>query len=99
MNTVSSNMPNTRPYSAQGDRDKSHDIKEFGGALAIKGSWMLTCWGGTLLLRLMRVKRCLQRDTDGLAKVGYAEDNEYHPLPPVEVPIHLEHVATFRTDH
>ena len=46
----------------------------------------------------MRVKRRLQRDTDGLAKVGYAEDNEYHPLPPVEVPIHLKHVATFRTD-
>ena len=90
-------MPNTRPYSAQGDRDKSHDIKEFGGALAIKGSWMLTCWGGTLLLRLMRVKWGLQGDTDGLAKVGDAEDDEYHPLPPVEVPEHLKHVAGFRT--
>ena len=59
---------------------------------------MLTCWGGTLLLCLMRVKRRLQRDTDGLAKVGDAEDDEYHPLPPVEVSIHLKHVTAFRTD-
>ena len=91
-------MPNTRPYSAQGDRDKSHDIKEFGGALAIRGSWVLTCWGGTLLLRLMRVKWRLQGDTDGLAKVGDAEDDEYHPLPPVEVPEHLKHDAALRRD-
>ena len=36
-------MPNTRPYSAQGDRDKSHDIKELGGALALKGSCAQMC--------------------------------------------------------
>ena len=46
----------------------------------------------------MRVKWRLQGDTDGLAKVGDAEDDEYHPLPPVEVPEHLKHVAAFRTD-
>ena len=59
---------------------------------------MLTCRGGTLLLCLMRVKRRLQRDTDGLAKVGDAEDDEYHPLPLIEVLKHLKHIATFRTD-
>ena len=69
----------------------------FGGALAFKGSCVLTCCGGTLLLCLMRVKWRLQGDTDGLAKVGDAEDDEYHPLPPVEVPEHLKHVAAFRT--
>ena len=61
---------------------------------------MLTCCGGTLLLRLVRVKRRLKRHANGLAKVGDAEDDEYHPLPPVEVPEHLKHVASFskRTD-
>ena len=70
-------------------------LKSLEGHLAFKGSWVLTCWGGTLLLRLMRVKRRLQRDTYGLAKVGDAEDDDYHPLLLIEVMKPLKHVATF----